>query len=112
MKQINQIISSNQYKLITIQETSKNVFETVYACDLLSAVIKHGSKSPLLITQIASVTTIGLCTMLDLPAVIITEGKMLDDFSIEKANEENLAVIYTHLTSAEVIIDLKDRNIL
>ncbi|MFA6800952.1 MAG: hypothetical protein WCR19_02445 [Acholeplasmataceae bacterium] len=112
MHKIKELIISDKYKVITNEHTLENTFNVVYCCDLLSAVIKHGSKNPILITQINSITTIGVATMLDLPAVILTEGKIFGMEMIEKANVEGLAIIYTELTSAETILDLKARGIL
>jgi len=112
MKIIKEIIDEKTYQLVTSKITESNFFEHVYACDLLSAVIKHGIDSPVLITQIASITTLGVASMLDLPAVILTEGKIFDQETIAKANEEEIALIYTNLTSTEVILDLHQRNLI
>ncbi len=112
MHKITDICESNQYKAVTNDRTLGNFFQFVYSCDLLSAVIKHGKNTPILITQIQSVTTIGVATMLDLPAVILTEGKSFDQASIDQANENDIAVLYTPLTSAEVILDLKNRSLI
>ncbi len=109
MHKISEICESDKYRLVTDIKSSDNSFKHVYCCDLLSAVIKHGSDSPILITQIQSVTTIGVATMLDLPAVILTEGKSFDQESIDQANENDLAIITTPLTSADVILDLNNR---
>lgn len=112
MHTIKDILESKQYKLVTQEGTKGNCFKHVYCCDLLSAVIKHGKDEPILITQINSITTIGVATMIDLPAVILTEGKTFDQETIDQANEHELAILYTTLTSAEVVIDFKNRNLL
>ena len=112
MIEIKRILESNQYHLATELKTSSNFFEHVYSCDLLSAVIKHGKDDVILITQISSITTIGVAVMLDLPAVILTEGKLFDRKMIQKANEEEIALIHTNLASTEVIIDFKNRQLL
>jgi len=108
---INELLSP-QYTLLTHPNSLKNTYEGCYATDLLSAAIQGASSTNLLITLISNQNTIGLAMMIDLPAVIITEGKKVTEIMIQKANEEEIAILSTPLKTHEVIIDLMKRGLI
>lgn len=112
MHDIKEIIKDQRYHSVSNQASLEHRFRCVYACDLLSAVIKHGIDSPILVTQINAISTLGVAVMLNLPAIILTEGKKFKQEIIDKANEEHICLIETDLTSTDVIIDLKQKNLL
>ena len=90
----------------------ENEFCDVYATDLISMVIKHGIDEPILMTQIDSDATLAVAMMLHLPAIIMTENHVLNNRLIEKANEENIAILTTALTTVDAIKRLVRMNIL
>jgi len=108
---INEILSS-QYTLLTDKLTETNTYEGCYTTDLLSAAIQGALSSNILITLISNQNTIGLAMMIDLPAVIITEGKVVTQIMIQKANEEQIAILSTKLKTHEVVIDLLKRGLI
>lgn len=112
MHDIREIIKDPRYQSVSNEDSLQHRFRCVYACDLLSAVIKHGIDAPILITQINAIATLGVAVMMDLPAIIMTEGKKFNQEMIEKANEESICLIETNMTSTDVIIDLKQKNLL
>ncbi|QWB96410.1 hypothetical protein KHQ89_02965 [Mycoplasmatota bacterium] len=112
MFKLKDILLNDHYHLVSHNKTIDKTYKEVYACDLLSAVIKHGKNNPILITQINSVTTIGVAVMLDLPAVILTENKKFNKETIKQADIEDIALIQTQLTSTEVMLDLIKRSLL
>jgi serine kinase of HPr protein (carbohydrate metabolism regulator) len=50
--------------------------------------------------------------MIDCPLVIITADRMVSQSMIDKANEENICLLSTHLHTHEVIRDLLIRGLL
>jgi serine kinase of HPr protein (carbohydrate metabolism regulator) len=105
-------IKSPQYTLLTHLSTLENDYEGCYATDLLSAAIQSALSNNVLLTLISNQNTIGLAMMIDLPAVIITEGKKVSEIMIKKANEEEIAILSTTLKTHEVIIDLLKRGLI
>jgi len=105
-------ILSKDYQLLTEQHTATISYKGCYQTDLLSAAIKSADVGNLLITIISSLNTVALAMMIDLSGVIITEEKKVSKEMIERANQENIALISTHLKSHEVIIDLYQRGLL
>ena len=83
-------------------------FETIepscgYASDLLSCVMAGAPKKSLWVTLQAHGNIIAVATLLDLSAIIITEGAIPDDTTIEKAMEENVILLSTEAPTFYVI---------
>lgn len=64
-----------------------------YSSDLLSCVMAGAPKKSVWITLQAHGNIIAVATLLDLSAVIITEGAQPDQTTIDKANEENVILL-------------------
>jgi hypothetical protein len=105
-------ILTKDYQLLTDQHTSDLSFKGCYQTDLLSAAIKSADVGNILITIISSLNTVALAMMIDLPGIIVTEDRKVSNDMIDRANQENIALISTHLKSHEVIIDLYQRGLL
>jgi serine kinase of HPr protein (carbohydrate metabolism regulator) len=50
--------------------------------------------------------------MVDLPAIIISEGRAVTHEMIERANNEHIAILQTTRKTHEVVIDLFQRGFL
>ncbi len=74
-----------------------------YTSDLLSCVMAGAPKKSIWITLQAHGNIIAVATLLDLSAVIITEGAIPDETTIEKANEEGVVLLSTSLPTYAVV---------
>jgi len=73
-----------------------------YSSDLLSCVMAGATKKSIWITLQAHSNIIAIAALLDLSAVIITEGAQPDEATVQKANEENVILLSTSLSTFEV----------
>jgi len=105
-------IMNQDYQLLTNIETSFLDFQGCYATDLLSAVIKSSEPNNILITIISHINTVALAVMVDLPVIIISEGRAVTTDMIERANQEHIAILQTIRKTHEVVIDLFQRGFL
>lgn len=105
-------ILSNHYQCVSALSTLENTYEDCYVTDLLSAAIKSAKDHAILITLISHENTVALAMMIDLPVIIITEGRTITPTMIEKCNEEHICLIQTSLKNHEVVIDLYQRGLL
>ena len=108
---VSDLINSS-YELLTNQDTLSNTVQGIYQTDLLSAAIKSAKPNDALITLISHVNTIALAMMIDLSLIIIAEHRSVSKEMIDKANEEGICILRTHLKSHEVVIDLFKRGLL
>ena len=69
--------------------------ETGYASDLLSCVMAGAQKKSVWVTLQAHANIVAIAALLDLSAIIITEGAMPDASSIARANQEGINLFST-----------------
>jgi hypothetical protein len=74
-----------------------------YASDLLSCVMAGAKSSHLWVTLQAHVNIVAVARLLDLSAVIITEGARPDAATLEKANSQGVILLSTARPTFEVV---------
>lgn len=79
-----------------------------YASDLLSCVMAGAKKGSLWITLQAHSNIVAVAALLELGAIIITEGATPDDETIAKANEEGVILLSTNEQTFEIIYTLHE----
>jgi hypothetical protein len=83
-------------KLITQEKDLISITPSCgYASDLLSCVMAGAGKRSVWITLQAHANIIAVAALLDLSAIIITEGAMPDPATIQKANDEGIILFST-----------------
>ena len=74
-----------------------------YASDLLSCVMAGAKRKSVWVTLQAHANIVAVAALLDLSAVIITEGAMPDPQSIVKANDEGIVLLSTQKPTYEIV---------
>ncbi|MGQ9815885.1 MAG: DRTGG domain-containing protein [Candidatus Roseilinea sp.] len=74
-----------------------------YASDLLSCVMAGARRKSVWVTLQAHANIVAVAALLDLSAVIITEGAMPDPSAIAKADEEGIILLSTQRPTFEVV---------
>ena len=74
-----------------------------YASDLLSCVMASGSHHGVWVTLQAHRNVVAVAALLDLAAVILTEGAQPDADTLIKANEEHIVLLSTPRPTFEVV---------
>ncbi len=74
-----------------------------YASDLLSCVMAAAPRGGIWVTLQAHTNIVAVAALLDLCAVIVTEGAEPDPSTIEKANEEGVILLSTPRSTFEVV---------
>ena len=96
----------NELQLTTL--TNNKDFEIVipsggYTSDLLSCVMTGAKPQNLWVTLQSHINIVAVAALLDLSAIIITEGATPDENTIAKANEEEITLLSTQEPSFQVI---------
>jgi hypothetical protein len=81
--------------LTTPKDFSAVTPSTGYTSDLLSCVMAGASRQAIWITLQAHTNIVAVAALLDLSAIIITEGAMPEPETIEKANTEGITLLST-----------------
>ncbi len=91
---LSEIISVLELKNINNKPIDDNV--TIvhgYTCDLLSQVLASAKENSIWITVQSHLNTIGVAVMAGVSAVVVCEGHKVPDEVIEKADEEQIALL-------------------
>lgn len=93
---LDQIIKELDLTLLTNELDFKSITPTCgYTSDLLSCVMSGAKNQGIWITLQAHNNIVAVAALLELTAVIITEGAIPDEATISKANEQNVTLLST-----------------
>lgn len=73
-----------------------------YASDMLSCVMSAAKGKSLWITLQAHLNIVAVATLLDLTAIIITEGNIPDEAVITRANQEGVVLLASPCSTFEI----------
>ena len=73
-----------------------------YACDLLSWVMAHGEKGMAWVTVQTHLNVVAVASLAEMTCVILPEGIVMEDESLQKAADEDLCVLTSDLTAYEI----------
>lgn len=101
---LNQIIQDLDLKVLTnSQNLSQLSPENGYVSDLLSCVMAGAPHHGVWVTLQAHINIVAVAALLELSAVIITEGAAPDQATIDKANEEGIVLLSSSKPSFEIV---------
>lgn len=103
---IKDILNDNRFKPINPDGNLFNEISGIFACDLLSHVMGNAGTGNVLITVLNNINVLGVASLLDLAGVIFTHGTVVNQAIIDKANELEIPLISTKMTTAEAVITL------
>ena len=101
---LQQIIDTLDLNLVTEAKDFSTITPTGgYAADLLSCVMTGAVHGGLWVTLQAHSNIVAVAALLELSAVIITEGALPDEATIQKANDEGVTLLTTDLPTYPVV---------
>lgn len=93
---LQEIIEKLQLTLLTQEQDFGSIIPTGgYAADLLSCVMAGAPHQGIWVTLQAHLNIVAVAALLELSAIIITEGAKPDQATITKANEEGVTLLKT-----------------
>lgn len=109
---LDNIIKNLDLKLLTEKKDFSNISPSHgYVSDMLSCVMTGAQNKSIWVTLQAHNNIIAVACLLDLGAVIITEGAQPDEDTIDKANEEGVVLLSTDKQSFYVVGKLWEMGI-
>jgi len=90
---INVFAEKMKMKILTGNSGLNRDITELYACDLLSFVMSHGSRECGWITIHTHINTVAVALMGEIPCIIVPEGIKEDEMTINKAIEEGIAIL-------------------
>lgn len=74
-----------------------------YSSDLLSCVMTGAKTDGIWVTLIANINIVAVASLLEIPAIIITENAQPDAATIARANQEGIVLLSTPAGSYQVV---------
>ena len=101
---IQELISACGFEFVVAPQSNEREVKGAYCCDLLSWVIGRAEDTDALVTVMANQNVIAVAVMAELPCVILSEGVRLDEKALEKAKENDIAVVSSKLSTYETAL--------
>lgn len=89
--------------MTTPKDFSQVTVENGYTSDLLSCVMAGAPNASIWVTLQAHNNIIAVASLLDLSAIVITEGATPDQGTIDKANDEGIILLQSELNSFHIV---------
>ena len=98
------ILDNIELKVLTNPlDFSKIEIKSGYASDLLSCVMTGAQADGIWVTLIANINIVAVASLLELPAIIITENAQPDAATIARANQEGIVLLSTPVGSYQIV---------
>jgi hypothetical protein len=98
------IIDKLELKVLTAEKDFSQIsVKNGYTSDLLSCVMAGAPNQSIWVTLQAHNNIVAVAALLELSAIIITEGATPDSVTIHKANEEGITLLQTEHNSFQVV---------
>lgn len=108
---LNMLLKDPQFNLINKPQSLDKNIKGIFSCDLLSHVMANAKEDSVLITILNNINVLGVASLLDLSCVIFSHNTKVNDDIIHKANDLDIAIIKTSLTTAQTSIYLASLGI-
>lgn len=103
------IIDTLNLKILSKEQNFSEIsIDSGYISDLLSCVMTGAKSKSVWVTLMAHGNIIAVASLLDIPAIIITENAQPEPATIQKANEEGIVLLSTTHPSFDIVGQLWD----
>ena len=96
---LEELVEHLELKLVTKGAIPKRKVEGGYASDLLSWVMAHAKENDVWITIQSHQNIVAVASLLNLSAIIIAEGAKIDENTITKAEEKNIPIFHSKMST-------------
>lgn len=103
---VEELVAALGLKVLTGQPALQHEISGGYASDLLSCVMARARTGNVWVTLQAHANVVAVASLLELAAVIVTEGVEPDAVTREKAAEEGVALLSTMQTTYAVVAEM------
>ena len=103
---VKEILESHDFQLISNMSGIEKEVEGIISSDLLSHVMAHAEKNNIFITVLNNTNVLGVASLLDCSCVVFPHNIKVNEAIIDKANELEIALIRTSLSTAQAVISL------
>lgn len=90
---VEQVINTNQFKVISKGSSLDRTIEDIFCCDLLSVAMSNAPAGGAWVTVMANVNTLAVASLTDTAMILLAEGATLDEEAVQKAQIQGITVL-------------------
>ena len=98
---LNELLADSQFELLSGTTTDKEI-SNIKTCDLLSWVMARGSEGTAWVTVQNHSNIVAVASLLEFSCIIIPENISVEKDVLDKAHDEDVAIVTTALDSYDV----------
>ncbi len=99
---VQDLLDATQWQCLSNQTDLSKTIEGCFCSDLLSWVMGNGENSQAWITVQAHLNVIAVAVLCEFSCIILAHGAEIEEAVLAKANEENITIIRSDLSTFEV----------
>lgn len=103
---VRQVVEALALQVIAGQATLEREITGGYSADLLSSVMAHAKKGNVWVTLQAHPNVVAVASLVEMAAVIVTEGATIPGDVIAKATAEHVVLLATPHTTFYIVAEL------
>lgn len=101
---VHELADKCSFKILNMPEDGKREVTKPYCCDLLSIAMGRTPEGSAWVTVMANINTLAVAALTDCACVIFAEGIMPEKQLVEKAVEQDIALLSTELPVFEAAL--------
>ena len=103
---VQELINKGKFKPINIGSNLDQQIAEPFCCDLLSIAMGKAPSGSAWVTVMGNINTLAVAALTDVACIILAEGVMFDDATLEKAKTQDITVFGTdeHIFDAALAI--------
>lgn len=108
---LNKLLLNEQFSLVNTPASLDKEITGIFSCDLLSHVMANAKEDNVLITILNNINVLGVASLIDLSCVVFSHNTKVKQEIVTKADELDIVIIRTPLSTAEATILLSKLGI-
>lgn len=105
---VKQLGERTGFRLLTGTESLQNEVTHIYTCDLLSLVMGRAQQGDAWVTVMGNVNSVAVAALSDVACIVLAEGMILDADALQRATEQDIAVLASKLAVYETARRIED----
>ena len=106
MYTVQQLIDSGLFALLNKGDETEREITVPFCCDLLSIAMGKAPAGSVWVTVMGNKNTLAVATLADVACIVLAEGIGMDEGTLEKAEEEGIAILATELPVFDIGLEI------
>lgn len=99
---VKELVEKLNLNVVAGEQNLNNEIKSGFVGDLLSVVMGKAKEDCAWITIQSHINIVAVATLINVACIIVTEGFVVEELAIEKANEEDIPILTTKKSSYEI----------